>query len=140
MAKYKVLKEFVLNGKQLNVGDIVDLDYVKANLKSIQGNIEKAPESMATTDGSVIGSLKPGVQLTEEQKKKLATENAAESAQAHQMAAEQRGRDVAEGKADAPVKVVAEALKEKLELGQFSSKTPADNAQPNEPTQTQPTE
>ena len=41
MAKYKILEEFVLNGVAQKVGEVVELDYGKANLKSIKGKIEK---------------------------------------------------------------------------------------------------
>lgn len=124
--KYKVLKEFNLNGVIQTVDSVIELDKRLANLKSIQGNIEKAPDNAAPKDNSVLGNVVPGILLTSEQKEKLAKENAIVTAEAHRLAAEQRGRDQAEGKAEPAVKVVADALKDKLEKGEFESKgTPA---------------
>lgn len=120
MAKYKVLEEFVLNGVTLRVNEIVELDFQKANLKSIQGKIEKAPE--VNPDKSVLGGVIPGVPLTPEQKEKLSKENADASAEAHRLAADARGRDIAEGREKPAVAVVADALKQKLELGEFEKK------------------
>src|SRR3990172_7103335 len=110
MAKYKILEEFVLNGVAQKVGEVVELDYGKANLKSIQGKIEKVPDSALPKDTSALGNIVPGVQLTPEQKEKLAKENLAATTEAHRLAAEQRGRDQAEGKGEPAVKVVADAL------------------------------
>src|SRR3990167_5087926 len=39
--KFKVIKEFVLNGIIQKANTVIELDYAKANLKSIQENIEK---------------------------------------------------------------------------------------------------
>lgn len=117
--KYKVLKEFNLNGIIQKENEIIELDYVKANLKSIKDCIEKAPENTAASDGSVIGSIKPGEVLTAEQKMKLAAENAKETAEAHRLAAEQRTQDIKDGRGEPAVKVVADALKEKLTSEQF---------------------
>lgn len=41
MAKYKIIKEFVLNGVPQKLDTIVELDHKMANLRSIQENIEK---------------------------------------------------------------------------------------------------
>lgn len=41
MAKYKVLEDFVMNGKEYLEGSIVELDYAQAHLKSIQPMIEE---------------------------------------------------------------------------------------------------
>ncbi len=110
--KYKVKEEFVLNGKTLKVDDVVELDFKMANLKSIQGKIEKVDAPAG--DGSVLGTIVPGVQLTAEQKEKLAKENAIETAEAHRLAAEHRAQDVQSGAAVPPVQAVADSLKEKL--------------------------
>ena len=125
MAKYKVLNEFNLNGIIQKEGDIIDLDFRLANLKSIQGNIEKVPDNTVPKDNSVLGSVVPGVPLTEEQKKKLAEENIAETARAQELAAEQRAKDQAEGRAEPAVKVVADALKDKLVNEEFEQKSGA---------------
>lgn len=125
--KFKVLKEFVLNGIVQKLDSIIELDYVKAHLKSIQANIEKVPENTLVSgakEGSVLSTLKPGEQLTPEQKKKLAVENAAETAEAHRLAAEHRAHDMQEGKGETPIKVIAESLKDKLEREDFTA-TPA---------------
>lgn len=122
MAKYKILEEFVLNGVTMKVDDIVDLDYQRANLKSIQGMIEKVPDNTVAPDSSVLGSVIPGVPLTPDQKEKLAKENAAESAEAHRLAGEQRAKDQVEGKAEPAVNVVAHALKDKLVHEEFENK------------------
>ena len=116
MAKYKILKEFTLSGVVQKVDSIVELDYVKANLKSIQGNIERVPDNVATPkDGSVLGGIVPGVQLTPEQKAKLAKENEAITAETQKLAAEARERDRLAGNATPVVSTVANALKEQLE-------------------------
>lgn len=127
MAKYKVLKEFNLNGIIQKENDIIELDFRLANLKSIQGNIEKVPDNAVPKDTSVLGNLTPGVPLTPEQKEKLAKENIAATAEAQRLAAEQRARDFAEGKGEPTVKVVADALKEKLVNEEFEKK---ENVQP----------
>ena len=120
MAKYKVLEEFNLNGIIQKKDSIIDLDFQKANLKSIQEKIEKAPDN--PVDKSVLGNVVPGVPLTPEQKEKLAKENADESAEAQRLAGEHRARDQAEGKGEPAVKIVADALKEKLENNEFEKK------------------
>ncbi len=68
---------------------------------------------------SEINNLKPGETMTAEQKAKLAKENAAESTEAHRLAAEHRARDVAEGKGEPAVAAVAGLLKKKLETEDF---------------------
>ncbi len=133
MAKYKVLKEFNLNGIIQKEDSIIELDFRLANLKSIQGNIEKVPDNATPKDSSVLGNLTPGVPLTPEQKEKLAKENITETAEAQRLAAEHRSRDLAEGKGEPTIKVVADALKEKLEKEEFESKgtpTPAPEPTP----------
>jgi len=134
MAKYKVLKDFNLNGIIQTKDAIIDLDFRLANLKSIQGNIEKVPDNSALKDSSVLSNLTPGVPLTPEQKEKLAKENATVTAEAHRLATEQRARDQAEGKGEPTVKVVADLLKDKLENEDFQSKgnLPPENALPEE--------
>lgn len=123
MAKYKVLEEGLnINGIVYKTGAIIDLDYQRANLKSIQGKIEKVPDNMVPKDDSVIGNIIPGVPLTPEQKEKLAKENAEATAEAHRLAAEARDRDQVEGKAEPVVKIVADSLKEKLENQEFEKK------------------
>src|SRR3990167_451961 len=129
MAKYKVLESFVLNGIEQQKDAIIELDYQKANLKSIQKNIEKIPDNALPKDTSALGGVVPGVPLTPEQKEKLAKENLETTTEAHRLAAEQRGRDQAEGKGEPAVKVVADLLKEKLEKEEFESKgNPAPSA------------
>ena len=90
MAKYKVLKEFNLNGIIQKENTIIDLDFRLANLKSIQENIEKAPDNIAPKNASILGSLTTGIPLTPEQKEKLTKENLAVTVEAHRLAAEQR--------------------------------------------------
>ena len=48
MAKYKVLKEFVLNGILKKANTIIELDYQQGHLKSIQENIELVGVSSST--------------------------------------------------------------------------------------------
>lgn len=56
--------------------------------------------------------IKPGVPLTDEQKKKLADENAKASTEAHNLAAEHRSRD----ERGAPlIQTIADSVKNKLE-------------------------
>ncbi len=46
MAKYKIIKEFVLNGVPQILDSVVELEHKVASLRSIQGNIEKyVPEA-----------------------------------------------------------------------------------------------
>ena len=122
--KYKVLKEFVLNGIVQKLDSIIELDKLKASLKSIQANIEKVPDNVLATGttSSVIDTIKPGEQLTPEQKEKLAKENVAETVEAQRLAAEHRAKDQIEGKGEPAVKVVADLLKDKLENEDFQHK------------------
>lgn len=120
--KYKILEEFILNGITQKVDSIVDLDYQRANLKSIQGKIEKIDEKAAIADKSVLGSIVPGKELTPEQKEKLAKENVEVSAETQRLAAEHRAADQIEGKNEPPVKVIADLLKEKLVNEEFEKK------------------
>jgi len=125
MAKYKVLEEFVLNGIVQKLDSIIELDNMKASLKSIQKNIEKVADNVQTSvGGSVLGSIKEGEQLTPEQKEKLAKENLAETVEAQRLAAERRTQDQQEGKNEPPVKVIADILKGKLEREEFETKKP----------------
>jgi len=71
---------------------------------------------------SELTNLKPGEQLTQEQKAKLAKENIASSTEAQRLAAEHQARDRAEGKGEPAVQTVANLLKGKLERGEFESK------------------
>lgn len=132
MAKYKILKDFVLNGVPLKEGTIVDLTSRQMQLKSIQENIEKVPEStpIPGQEGSALSSVKPGTPLTEEQKKKLAEENARISAEANKQASDQLARDRAEGKGEPVVKNVAESLQNKLQNEEFQKKE--NEPQPNQ--------
>ena len=66
-----------------------------------------------------LNEVKPGAALTPEQKAKLAKDNSDASAEAHKMAAEQRQRDVQEGRGEPAVKAVAGLLKKKLENSEF---------------------
>jgi len=120
--KYKVLEEFVLNGITQKLDSIIDLDYKMANLKSIQGKIEKVDEKVASADKSVLGSIVPGKPLTEEQKKKLAEENAAVSTEAHKLAAMHHAEDLKTGKGEPVIGAIASALKEKLVNEEFEKK------------------
>ena len=108
------------------------LDFVHANLKSIQGKIEQTTVTVAPKGEEVLASIVPGQALTEEQKKKLADENARVSADAHAMAADQRARDIAEGKNMPAVGAVADMLKEKLTNEEFLN-TPPPEIPGNEP-------
>lgn len=120
MGKYKVLEEELnINGIIHKKDTIIDLDFQKANLKSIQGKIEKVPDNAVPKDNSVLGAVVPGVPLTPEQKEKLAKENAEMSAEAHRMAADARAQDIAEGREKPTVAAVANALKEKLQKEEF---------------------
>ena len=122
MPKYKILEDFVMNGVPQVKDTIVEISSFHASLNSIKGKIEKAPEVKG--DSSVLSAVIPGVPLTPEQKEKLAKENVAISAQAHQQAAEQNARDVQEGKATPPVTAIAETIKEQLE-NKFPAPAPA---------------
>lgn len=123
MAKYKVTEEGLnINGIIYKAGAIIDLDFRLANLKSIQGKIEKVPDNTVPKDESVLGNLVPGKPITPEQKEKLAKENADASAEAHRMAADARAQDVAEGREKPAVAAVADALKEKLNNEEFEKK------------------
>ena len=116
--KYKVLKEFVMNGKTHKVDDIIELTHAQEQLKSIKENIEKMAVDavIPKTDSSVLGGLSAGQPMTPEQKEKLAKENLAETVQAQQMAADQVARDIAEGGREKPVvQAVADSLKQQLE-------------------------
>lgn len=119
--KFKVIKEFNLNGVIQSLDSIIELDKTMASLKSIQENIEKVPDNQVVGDGSVLSTIIPGIPVTEEQKKKLAEENVAETNEAQRLAAEHRARDIAEGKGEPAVKIVADALKDKLEKEEFSA-------------------
>lgn len=116
--KYKVLKEFVMNGTTYKVDAVIELTHAQEQLKSIKENIEKLPAEavIPKTVGGVLGGLSAGQPMTEEQRAKLAKENAAETAQAQQMAADQIARDNAEGGREKPVvQAVADSLKQQLE-------------------------
>lgn len=137
MSKYEILEYFVMNGIPQKVGDIVELDYVRANLKSIQGKIKPTTVTVAPKGEEVLSTIIPGKELTVEQRMKLAKENAEASTQAQQMAAEQRARDIAEGKGMPAVAEVANMLKEKLANEEFLNKgqnlppaAPANDAPP----------
>ena len=119
--KFKVIKEFNLNGVIQSLDSIIELDKTMASLKSIQENIEKVPDNQVVGDGSVLSTIISGIPVTEEQKKKLAEENVAETNEAQRLAAEHRARDIAEGKGEPAVKIVADALKDKLEKEEFSA-------------------
>ena len=131
MAKYKILKDFILNGVQMKEGTIVDISNQHRKLKSIQANIEKVPEStlIPGQSGSALDSVKPGTPLTEEQKKKLAEENAKISAETNKQASEQLAKDRAEGHGEPVVKAVAESLQNKLAGEEFQKKTASSDTQ-----------
>ena len=65
--------------------------------------------------------IKPGEQLTPEQKIALSKENVELSTDAHRLAAEHRARDVAEGRGEPAVTAVAGLLKKKLEGEEFEA-------------------
>lgn len=144
--KFKVLQDFVLNGVTQKADTIIELNYVQSNLKSIQANIEKVPDKTPLTGAepqSVLSTIKPGEALTEEQRKKLAEENEAQTAEAHRLAAEQRARDIEAGNTEPAAKLVAEVIKDKLINEQFetapvieqtpeNTSAPVDNQQPTE--------
>lgn len=64
-----------------------------------------------------INNIVPGQEITDTQKEQLRQSNAAESAEAHRLAAEQQARDRAEGRAEPPINSIANMLKKKLEIG-----------------------
>lgn len=65
-------------------------------------------------------NLKPGNQLTDEEKVKLAKANADASAEAYRLADEQRTREVQSGRVELPVaQSVAESIKQKLQREEF---------------------
>ena len=66
-----------------------------------------------------INELKPGEQVTKEQKEKLAKDNLASSTEAQRLAAEHRARDIAEGRGEPAVNTIASLLKGKLEREEF---------------------
>ena len=71
----------------------------------------------------VFNELKPGVPLTDEQKKKLAEENAKISAEAQAQAAEHRAQDVISGHGEPVVGAVANLIKDKLLNEEFQPNT-----------------
>ena len=124
MAKYKIIKEFVLNGNRLKEGSIINLNHTQSNLKSIQKNIEMVPD-ITPVDGqkeSVLSSVVPGTPLTPEQKEKLTAENIKLSEEANKQAAEHLVQDRIEGKGEPVVKGVAEAIQNKLQNEEFEKK------------------
>ena len=68
---------------------------------------------------NLLNEIKPGTPVTEEQKKKLAKENADSTTEAHRLAAEHRARDIEEGKGEPAVQTVASLIKKKLENDDF---------------------
>lgn len=66
-----------------------------------------------------LNEIKPGQPLTEEQKEKLAKENAEITNDAHRLAAEHRAHDIAEGKGEPAVAAVAGLIKKQLENEEF---------------------
>lgn len=63
--------------------------------------------------------IKPGEQITPEQRAALAKENVELSTEAHRLAAEHRALDVQEGRGEPAVTAVAGLLKKKLEGEEF---------------------
>jgi len=127
--KYKIIKEFVMNGVTQKADTIIELTQVQEKLQSIKPFLEKlsveVPATVApakSTDKTVLGSVVPGEVLTPEQKEKLAKENVELSTEAHRQAGEQRAKDQAEGKGEPAVKTVADLLKTKLENEEFEKK------------------
>lgn len=49
MAKYKVIKEFVMNGITHKVDSIIELTHLQEQLKSIKENIEKCASNPVST-------------------------------------------------------------------------------------------
>lgn len=62
--------------------------------------------------------------MTEEQRIALAKTNQEETATAHRLAADQRARDIAEGRGEPLVQSLADSIKGKLEREEFQG-TPA---------------
>lgn len=126
MAKYKILKEFVMNGVTYKVDDIVNLSKTQESLNSIKANIEKVADNTPLT-GAVVSALSgivPGQLLTPEQKKALAEENIRETEMAHKLAAEARAAQFAATGNEVPLaQAVASSVKDKLE--ELSSKPEA---------------
>ena len=79
-----------------------------------------------------INDVVPGAPLSEEQRAKLAKDNADATTEAHRMAQEQMERDRQEGRGEPAVTAVAGLLKKQLEGGEFQQKST--NATPNQPT------
>lgn len=61
-----------------------------------------------------LNNVVPGQQMTPEQKAALAKSNMEESATAHKMAADQRARDLAEGREAPLLPTIAESILDKL--------------------------
>ncbi|MEX2053935.1 MAG: hypothetical protein WD883_00045 [Candidatus Colwellbacteria bacterium] len=120
MATFKVLEEFVLNGVIQKKDSVIELDSVKAGLKSIQNFIVATPRP-DNADNSVLGNLVVGKEMTPEDKAKLAEENERITAEAHEQAAKQQEQDNAGGRSEPPVQTIANALKEKLEKEEFEN-------------------
>jgi hypothetical protein len=67
----------------------------------------------------VINEIKPGVPMTDEQRKALAEENAKQTSEAQDLAAKHRARDIEEGRGEPPVNSIASLIKSKLEKEEF---------------------
>lgn len=72
-----------------------------------------------------INEITPGTRLSEEQRAKLAKDNANISAEANRLASERRAQDVRDGRGEPVVKTVADSLKNKLERNEFQTKEPS---------------
>lgn len=119
-----------MNGVVRKVDDFITLDHNQEKMQSIKANLRKLEpgESTAATPAgsSVLASIVPGQQITDEQKEKLAKENLAATVEAQALAADQRTRDIAEGRGEPAVNTIADAIKSKLERDEFENTPPAD--------------
>ena len=50
MAKFKVIKDFVFNGVEHKVGEVVELDYQQSTMTSLLGHIEKVMPATSEED------------------------------------------------------------------------------------------
>lgn len=69
-----------------------------------------------------INSIKPGEQMTPEQKAKLAADNLAASNEAMRLASARRQQDIEQGREQPLANTLAQSIKEKLEREEFQKK------------------
>lgn len=69
-----------------------------------------------------INSIKPGEQMTPEQKAKLAADNLTASNEAMRLASVRRQQDIEQGREQPLANTLAQSIKEKLEREEFQKK------------------